>query len=132
MVVFFRAGLFSDALLQVFLMVFTFYGWWHWWRGVRDEGEVRVVALPQTSLVIALVLGVAGTPRMLDSGEKLVADRDPTTGQSTSRRSVPATSPSCSATDQRPVLRRALPATASTITWSAAAPSTPSRKSTTS
>jgi nicotinamide mononucleotide transporter len=61
MVVFFRAGLFSDALLQVFFVVFTFYGWWHWWRGVRDEGQVRVVPLPQSSLYIAIALGVAGS-----------------------------------------------------------------------
>jgi nicotinamide mononucleotide transporter len=61
MVVFFRAGLFSDALLQVFFVVFTVYGWWYWWRGVRDEGQVRVVALPLPSLYIALVLGVAGS-----------------------------------------------------------------------
>jgi nicotinamide mononucleotide transporter len=61
MVVFFRAGLFSDALLQVFFVVFTVYGWWHWWRGVRDEGEVRVVTLPEKSLIIALLLGVAGS-----------------------------------------------------------------------
>jgi nicotinamide mononucleotide transporter len=61
MVVFFRAGLFSDALLQVFFVVFTFYGWWHWWRGVREEGNVRVVSLPASNLLIALVLGVAGS-----------------------------------------------------------------------
>jgi nicotinamide mononucleotide transporter len=61
MVVFFRAGLLSDALLQVFFVVFTLYGWWHWWRGVREEGEVRVVPLPLPSLVIAIVLGVSGS-----------------------------------------------------------------------
>jgi nicotinamide mononucleotide transporter len=61
MVVFFRAGLFSDALLQVFFVAFTVYGWWHWWRGVRDEGQVRVVALPLPSLYIAILLGVAGS-----------------------------------------------------------------------
>ncbi len=61
MIVFFRAGLFSDALLQVFFVVFTFYGWWHWWRGVRDDGQVRVVPLPQSSLYIAIALGVAGS-----------------------------------------------------------------------
>jgi nicotinamide mononucleotide transporter len=61
MVVFFRAGLFSDALLQVFFIAFTVYGWWHWWRGVRDEGQVRVVALPLPSLYIAIVLGVVGS-----------------------------------------------------------------------
>ncbi len=40
--VFYQARLFSDALLQVFFVVFTLYGWWHWWRGVIEAGEVRV------------------------------------------------------------------------------------------
>jgi len=31
--VFYRAQLLSDALLQVFFVTFTIYGWWHWWRG---------------------------------------------------------------------------------------------------
>ena len=31
--------------LQVFFLAFTLYGWWHWWRGVREDGEVRVVPL---------------------------------------------------------------------------------------
>ena len=43
LVVFYQARLYSDALLQVFFIAFTLYGWWHWWRGVRAEGEVRVV-----------------------------------------------------------------------------------------
>ena len=38
--------LYSDALLQIFFLAFTLYGWWYWWRGVREEGEVRVVRLP--------------------------------------------------------------------------------------
>jgi len=61
MVVFYRAGLLSDALLQVFFVIFTVYGWWHWWRGVRQEGEVRVVPLGRSSLVTAVVLGVPGS-----------------------------------------------------------------------
>jgi nicotinamide mononucleotide transporter len=61
MVVFYRAGLLSDALLQVFFVVFTFYGWWHWWRGVRDDGQVRVVPLPLRDLIVALAVGVAGS-----------------------------------------------------------------------
>jgi nicotinamide mononucleotide transporter len=61
MVVFFRAGLLSDALLQVFFAAFTFYGWWHWWRGAREEGEIRVVPLPAASLVIAIAAGVPGS-----------------------------------------------------------------------
>lgn len=61
LVVFYQARLFSDALLQVFFVVFTLYGWWHWWRGVRQDGEVRVVPLSLPSLVIALVAGAAGS-----------------------------------------------------------------------
>src|SRR3954471_2634435 len=38
LVVFYRARLLSDALLQIFFIAFTLYGWWHWWRGVREEG----------------------------------------------------------------------------------------------
>ena len=61
MVVFYRAGLLSDALLQVFFVVFTLYGWWNWWRGVRDEGEVRVAPLSIPSMTTALILGVIGS-----------------------------------------------------------------------
>ena len=61
LVVFYRARLLSDALLQVFFVAFTFYGWWHWWRGVQEEGEVRIEPLPKRSLWIALIAGAAGT-----------------------------------------------------------------------
>ncbi|MGH9606355.1 MAG: nicotinamide riboside transporter PnuC [Terracidiphilus sp.] len=61
LIVFYRARLYSDALLQVFFIAFTLYGWWHWWRGVREEGEVRVVPLRFSSMAVALALGVAGS-----------------------------------------------------------------------
>ena len=61
LIVFYRARLYSDALLQVFFIVFTLYGWWHWWRGVREEGEVRVVPLRFTSMTAALAAGVVGS-----------------------------------------------------------------------
>ena len=61
LVVFYRAQLLSDALLQIFFVVFTLYGWWHWWRGVREDGQVRVAPLALTSLLIAVVAGAAGS-----------------------------------------------------------------------
>jgi nicotinamide mononucleotide transporter len=61
LVVFYRARLLSDALLQVFFVAFTLYGWWHWWRGVQEEGEVRIEPLPKRNLWIALIAGAAGT-----------------------------------------------------------------------
>jgi nicotinamide mononucleotide transporter len=60
LVVFYRARLFSDSLLQIFFVAFTLYGWWHWWRGVREEGEVRVVPLAARSLLIGLAAGAVG------------------------------------------------------------------------
>jgi len=61
LVVFYRARLLSDALLQIFFIAFTLYGWWHWWRGVREEGEVRVEPLATPALLIAIAAGIAGT-----------------------------------------------------------------------
>jgi nicotinamide mononucleotide transporter len=60
LVVFYHARLFSDALLQVFFVAFTLYGWWHWWRGVRAEGEVRVVSLSVRGWLGGLVAGAIG------------------------------------------------------------------------
>jgi nicotinamide mononucleotide transporter len=61
LIVFYRARLLSDALLQIFFVAFTLYGWWHWWRGVRAEGEVRVAPLGLRSLLAAMAAGAAGS-----------------------------------------------------------------------
>jgi len=60
LVVFFRAQLYSDTLLQIFFVAFTLYGWWHWWRGVRAEGEVRVVPLSVQGWIAGLIAGAVG------------------------------------------------------------------------
>ncbi|MFZ1012937.1 MAG: nicotinamide riboside transporter PnuC [Terracidiphilus sp.] len=73
LIVFYRARLLSDALLQVFFVVFTLYGWWHWWRGVREEGEVRIVPLARASLWAALLLGVAGSFALGELAKRLHA-----------------------------------------------------------
>jgi nicotinamide mononucleotide transporter len=61
LIVFYRARLFSDSLLQLFFVAFTLYGWWHWWRGVREEGEVRVVPLAWPNLLAGLAAGALGS-----------------------------------------------------------------------
>jgi nicotinamide mononucleotide transporter len=60
LVVFYQARLFSDALLQIFFVAFTLYGWWHWWRGIRQEGEVRVEPLGARGWIGGLAAGAAG------------------------------------------------------------------------
>lgn len=59
--VFFQAKLYSDALLQVFFVAFTIYGWWHWWRGVKTDGEVRIVPLSLRGWLVGLVAGAVGS-----------------------------------------------------------------------
>jgi nicotinamide mononucleotide transporter len=60
LVVFYQARLFSDALLQVFFIAFTLYGWWNWWRGFREQGDVIVVPLRVRGWLIGLVAGAIG------------------------------------------------------------------------
>jgi nicotinamide mononucleotide transporter len=61
LIVFYRIRLYSDALLQIVFLAFTLYGWWYWWRGMQEEGEVRVVSLPLVSLLIGLIAGAVGS-----------------------------------------------------------------------
>lgn len=60
LVVFYQAKLYSDALLQIFFVVFTLYGWWHWWRGLRRDGEVCVVPLSMRGLLVGVAVGAIG------------------------------------------------------------------------
>jgi len=60
LVVFYQARLYSDALLQVFFIAFTLYGWWHWWRGFQIEGAVIVVPLRPRGWLIGLLAGAIG------------------------------------------------------------------------
>jgi nicotinamide mononucleotide transporter len=59
-VVFYQARLYSDTLLQVFFVAFTLYGWWYWWHGMREEGEVRVVPLAAQGWLAGLAAGAVG------------------------------------------------------------------------
>lgn len=61
LIVYYRVLLLSDMLLQAFFFAFTIYGWWHWWRGKREEGEVRIASPSRQSLGVAFVLGAAGS-----------------------------------------------------------------------
>jgi len=60
LVVFYRARLYSDAILQIFFILFTLYGWWHWWRGMMAQGDVRIEPLSIRGLVSGLVVGAVG------------------------------------------------------------------------
>jgi nicotinamide mononucleotide transporter len=59
--VFRREKLYSDMLLQFVYIAFAIYGWWHWWRGVKEEGIVRVERLSRRGLAAGIVVGAAGS-----------------------------------------------------------------------
>ncbi len=61
LIVYYRTLLLSDALLQAFFIAFTLYGWWHWLRGVQEEGEVKIVPLKKRDAIIAIGLGALGS-----------------------------------------------------------------------
>ena len=57
-VVFARAGLYSDTGLQMVYLVLSFYGWWHWLRGgPQHAAPLRVSRAPAREM---LLLGIAG------------------------------------------------------------------------
>jgi nicotinamide mononucleotide transporter len=58
--VFFQAKLYSGALLQIVFIAVTIYGWLHWWRDAKAEGEVRIVALPTRGWIAGLAAGAVG------------------------------------------------------------------------
>ncbi|KXV16183.1 aminotransferase [Acetobacter malorum] len=58
-VVFWRAHLYADTVLQGVFAALSLYGWWRWLRGVRDEGAVQVTQPPQGVMVRGVVLSLA-------------------------------------------------------------------------
>jgi nicotinamide mononucleotide transporter len=60
LVIFYRAALLSDALLQAFFVVFVLYGWWNWSSGVKADGKVKISPLGVGEAAIAIVAGAVG------------------------------------------------------------------------
>jgi nicotinamide mononucleotide transporter len=59
--VFYQARLYAGALLILSTLPLTFYGWWYWYRGYCQEGDVRVVRQPRASLITGLAIGAMGS-----------------------------------------------------------------------
>jgi len=59
--VFRREKLYSDMLLQFVYFAFAIYGWWHWWRGLQEEGSVRVERLSSRGFTVGMIIGTAGS-----------------------------------------------------------------------
>ncbi|GGN40898.1 membrane protein [Actinoplanes campanulatus] len=69
MVVFWSAGLYADATLQIVYVILGCYGWWAWLYGGQNRSalEVRSTTRPEwTGLIVAGVLLTAGLWLFLD------------------------------------------------------------------
>ncbi len=59
--VFYQAGLYSDALLQVLYVVLQLYGWWRWLHAGSDAGGLPAVRRPRPATLLAgLAAGALG------------------------------------------------------------------------
>src|ERR1041384_5715924 len=57
-IVFFRAGLYSDAGLQIVYFVLSLYGWYEWLYGGKGHTELHVSRTPRRLWAILGVIGV--------------------------------------------------------------------------
>ena len=56
-----ESRLYSDMLLQGIFILFAIYGWWHWYRGLKAEGSVRVITPCWAELSRDIALGAIGS-----------------------------------------------------------------------
>src|SRR5271165_395676 len=56
-----ESRLYSDMLLQGIFVLFAIYGWWHWYRGLKAEGSVRVERPRTAALLRDAAIGVVGS-----------------------------------------------------------------------
>jgi nicotinamide mononucleotide transporter len=53
--IFWQARLYSMAGLQVFFVIINAYGWWAWWRGKENDGDVIVRFLSPAARVVWII-----------------------------------------------------------------------------
>jgi nicotinamide mononucleotide transporter len=58
-VVYVKSGLYSDAGLQMYFLVTSIYGWYHWLRGGTGHTTLRVTRASKQVWIWCLVLGAA-------------------------------------------------------------------------
>lgn len=58
--VFFKAHLYSDALLQGAFIAFIIYGWYRWVRNLGNDGRVTIASLPFARGCLNVGVGIIG------------------------------------------------------------------------
>ena len=58
-IVYIKSGLYSDAGLQVYFLVTSIYGWYHWLRGGQGNSALRVSRASRKVWISCFVLGAS-------------------------------------------------------------------------
>src|SRR6185436_3477055 len=61
LILFWRAGLYADSLLQLVYAAIAIYGWWHWARGGPAGGALPASRTPARMAAILTALTVVAT-----------------------------------------------------------------------
>ena len=56
--IFWQARLYANAVLQVFYLILTAYGWYQWLHGGNNNDELRVSRTPPIGWLVAFSLGI--------------------------------------------------------------------------
>ncbi|HTA84273.1 MAG TPA: nicotinamide riboside transporter PnuC [Bacteroidia bacterium] len=57
-IVFYNSGIYLDASLQLFFIVFGVYGWYMWTKGGTQGGELRITKMPGKTYLVLLGIGI--------------------------------------------------------------------------
>jgi nicotinamide mononucleotide transporter len=59
-ILFWKAELYADALLQVVYVIISIYGWWNWLRGGVGHSKLTIARTqPQTGLLLFLITSLS-------------------------------------------------------------------------
>lgn len=61
LILFWAAGIYADAGLQIVYMALALYGWWAWLRGGADHGTLTVTRTTREQWLVLGAIGVVGT-----------------------------------------------------------------------
>jgi nicotinamide mononucleotide transporter len=64
LILFWRAKLYADAVLQIVYIIISIFGWWNWVRGGEDHSTLRVTRTRMRSAIVMLLL-TAGCTALL-------------------------------------------------------------------
>lgn len=57
---FYTYKLYGETILQFFFMVMNFYGFYYWFKGKREDHEIRIEAIAPQTVIIQMLIAATG------------------------------------------------------------------------